>query len=94
LKLSFNPQEHYNTNGEKFSVNHSCLPEYDLLYYSITSNFKEIDYPHRSSSHAKVSAASEAGKSIPTSTEKILIVDDEVDIARFFKLALEQQDLL
>jgi hypothetical protein len=42
LKLSFNPQEYCDTNGERFSLNPSCSPEHNLLYYSVTSNFKEI----------------------------------------------------
>jgi DNA-binding response OmpR family regulator len=49
--------------------------------------------PHKKS-NSKNYAASESGKSIPINSEKILIVDDEEDIARFFKLALEQADFI
>jgi CheY-like chemotaxis protein len=89
LKLSFNPQEYCDTSRNGFSLYPSCLSEHNLLYYSVTSNFKEIGYPYEPS-HAKINAAPEAGKSIPTTNEKILIVDDEEDITRLFKLALER----
>lgn len=70
-----------------------AMAKHNLLYYSTTSSFNENSPPHKSLD-SKNYAASESEKSIPINNEKILIVDDEEDIARFFKLALEQADFI
>lgn len=60
----------------------------NLLYYSISSKLNEISF-HKPVP-TTVKATIEFSNSIPTSNEKILIVDDEEDIAHLFKTALER----
>jgi CheY-like chemotaxis protein len=62
------------------------LPTHKLnLYYSAASNLGQNNL-------SSINRAIRTAKSsrIDTSNKRILIVDDEVDIARFFKLALER----
>jgi CheY-like chemotaxis protein len=62
------------------------LPTHKLnLYYSAASNFRQNNL---SSTDRAIRTAKSSR--IDTSNKRILIVDDEVDIARFFKLALER----
>ena len=64
------------------------LPYHKLLYGSVSSSFERIN------SHKSVvtttNTASHFSDSIPTNSEHILLVDDEEDIARLFKRALER----
>jgi CheY-like chemotaxis protein len=59
-------------------------------YYSTSSNFR-LNNP--SSTDRVISTAAKSSTSIDTNNKRILIVDDEEDIARYFKIALERAGL-
>lgn len=86
------PQYYDNNKGLLFSPppppRSFYLPYYKLLYSSVSSSFERIN------SHKSVvtttNTATQFSDSIPTNSEHILLVDDEEDIARLFKRALER----
>jgi CheY-like chemotaxis protein len=85
------PQYYDNNKGVLFSPpppRSFYLPYYKLLYSSVSSSFERIN------SHKSVvtttNTAAQFSDSIPTNNEHILLVDDEEDIARLFKRALER----
>ncbi|HZA70530.1 MAG TPA: response regulator [Nitrososphaeraceae archaeon] len=85
------PQYYDNNKGVLFSpppLRSFYLPYYKLLYGSVSSSFERIN------SHKSVvtttNTAAQFSDSIPTNNEHILLVDDEEDIARLFKRALER----
>jgi CheY-like chemotaxis protein len=65
------------------------LPYYKLLYGSVSSSFDRIN-PHKSVITTTPNTAAQFSDSVPTNSEHILLVDDEEDIARLFKRALER----
>ena len=83
------PQYYDNNNGVLFS----SPPPFYLSYYkplhgSVSSSFERIN-SHKSMVTISNTAA-QFSDSIPTNSEHILLVDDEEDIARLFKRALER----
>jgi CheY-like chemotaxis protein len=74
--------------NEKWSFPFSSLPNQKLNLFSISSNFKlnkQIkDY------HPAAASITKSTTSITNSNKRILIVDDEQDITRLFKVALER----
>lgn len=71
-----------------FSFPSPSLPDHKLLCCSASPNFNTIDF-HKSVS-TTTSTATRFSNSIITNNEHILLVDDEEDIAKLFKKALER----
>ena len=77
---------------EGFSLLFTCLP-YSNCLHPPSSDFNEFNSQKLSSTPAKSTA--NLGDSIRTSNDnRILIVDDEEDITRLFKIALENSGLI
>jgi CheY-like chemotaxis protein len=84
------PQYYDNNKGVLFSPSPRSfyLPFYKLLYGSVSSSFERIN--SLKSGVTTTNTAAQFSDSIPTNSEHILLVDDEEDIARLFKRALER----
>ena len=86
--LCIYPQYYDNDKGVLFSSPSFYLPDHKLLYSSIRSNFERINF-HKSVG-TTTSTSTQFSDSITTNNEHILLVDDEEDVARLFKRALER----
>jgi CheY-like chemotaxis protein len=86
--LCIYPQCYDNDKGVLFSSPSFYLPDHRLLYRSIASNFERINF-HKSVA-TTTSTFTQFSDSITTNNEHILLVDDEEDVARLFKRALER----
>jgi CheY-like chemotaxis protein len=86
--LCIYPHYYDNDKGVLFSSPSFYLPDYKLLYSSIRSNFERINF-HKSVG-TTTSTSTQFSDSITTNNEHILLVDDEEDVARLFKRALER----
>ena len=85
----FEYPHYYDQNKEVlFSLPSPSLPDHKLLIYSVSPNFNTIGL-HKSVS-ATTSTDTRFSNSITTNNEHILLVDDEEDIAKLFKKALER----
>lgn len=82
------PQYYDNDKEVLFSSPFFYLPDHKLLYSSVSSSFERIHF-HKSDATTPNNAA-QFSDSITTNNEHILLVDDEEDIARLFKRALER----
>jgi CheY-like chemotaxis protein len=82
------PQYYDNDKEALFSSPFFYLPDRKLLYCSVSSSFERINF-HKSVATTTNNAA-QFSDSIITNNEHILLVDDEEDIARLFKRALER----
>lgn len=71
-----------------FSFPSPSLPGDKLLCCSVSSNFNTIGF--QKSVSTTTSTATLLGNPITSNNEQILLVDDEDDIARLFKKALER----
>jgi hypothetical protein len=71
-----------------FSFPSPSLPDDKLLCCSGSSNFNTIGF--QKSVSTTTNTATRLGNSITTNNEHILLVDDEDDIAKLFKKALER----
>jgi CheY-like chemotaxis protein len=88
-KLLFEYPPYYDHNKEAlFSLPSPSLPDHKLLSYSVSPNFNTIGF-HKSVS-TTTNTATRFSNSITTNNEHILLVDDEEDIAKLFKIALER----
>lgn len=81
---------HYYAHNKEvlFSFPSPSLPDHKLLCCFVSSNFNTIGF-HKSVS-TSISNATRFSNSITTNNEHILLVDDEEDIAKLFKKALER----
>ena len=88
-KSLFEFPRYYAHNKEVlFSFPSPSLPDHKLLCCFVSSNFNTIGF-HKSVS-TSISNATRFSNSITTNNEHILLVDDEEDIAKLFKKALER----
>jgi CheY-like chemotaxis protein len=88
-KLLFNPQ--YNDIDKKvlFSSHPFYFPDHKLFYNPVASSFERID-SHRPVTATTTNTVSHFSDSITSNNEHILLVDDEEDISKLFKIALER----
>jgi CheY-like chemotaxis protein len=75
--------------NEKWSFPFSFLPNQKLNPFSISSNFK-LNTQIKDYHPAASASITKSTTSITNSNQRILIVDDEQDITRLFKVALER----
>jgi CheY-like chemotaxis protein len=82
------PQYYDNDKEVLFSSHSFYFPDHRLLYSPVAPSFEQIN--SYKSVVTATNTASRFNDSITTNNEHILLVDDEEDIARLFKIALER----
>jgi CheY-like chemotaxis protein len=81
--------QYYDNNKEVLFSSHSFyFHDHKLLYSPVAPSFEQIN--SYKSVVTATNTASRFNDSITTNNEHILLVDDEEDIARLFKIALER----